>query len=975
VSSIKQLSLILFLGLLSVSIEASTLTFNYAADIAKPIAGIKITQTESDGTITILTTDADGQVIIANPSTNTYTLNASLTETGSDPLDILDAIYILQHSGELRTLDAEQLKAADVSGDGNVDLLDAIYILQHSGELRTLSPNLIFLDANTGNSLSETIFGPGKTPTINVIRTGDVDQGFDPSSIVSSNVTNNSCSVFRSQLSSINEFNYCWEEDDQSTSGTDYSANVNEPINVIFTDETIIIPAIVYAESLYIEYGIILSDEGDKNWDNDSAYAIYQTIKAIPLREVRDQNTDFREFSKWTLTDELLTDDVSISIGSDDTRVVNISSVVFNNANPKIAVIEGKRGIYFSNRLHHALVRFVTNNGNDSTKVNKILTERYGVSINIPDYQSLTGETATRFQEFHPSELVEIINLFEEMPKGMHKIDGLDYLVRRLDGTCNPSKGCDIPAVAWDTLGYIEFMEVAFNTVSVDYIHRLILHEKTHFLWAKVFNSTLKDDWVELGGWYECSERVSGWCTTKQTEFVSAYAHLGNPNEDMAESISFFMINPDALRSRSLLKYEFIRDRIMQGNIYISVIQENLTFEVYNIYPDYVFPGKVKRLMVSVTGEPNVDKTVTVEIQLHTLDKDLEGANWARMRIYSTANTYFDLYLNPVNGEALDSNLRGVTQLSKYAKKGLWQTDQLVISDQVGNLRMEMANDFGWRMYVNNPQEDLVKPEYTANSATLELATKTVEGVDIDAIHAKWQMIEDHPKENQGCYGALNDEEIVTYSYTKYSPKQYTGDYQANNCFLEYLMPSYMPSGKYRLNFIRMFDDAGNESRNWFKTPAGVDQGTWPNPLDDRSIDEDAPEVTLTTTNPDTKPPELDLNNISITAEPTNPSNPNGETNVAFTFRVKDDISGYKIGWFNLRDPQGLTQHYYHYPPRSYGVFPSDEDLDWLEYTANVILPVGSAPGTWGVVELSLRDRANNFKTYDFTEIVQFNVD
>ena len=105
---------------------------------------------------------------------------------------------------------------------------------------------------------------------------------------------------------------------------------------------------------------------------------------------------------------------------------------------------------------------------------------------------------------------------------------------------------------------------------------------------------------MTLGGWYECSENPEGWCTTKQTEFVSAYAHEKNPNEDMAESIAFFTVNPDALRSRSLAKYEFIRDRIMQGNIYISTIYENLTFDVYNLYPDYVFPGKIKKLQESL---------------------------------------------------------------------------------------------------------------------------------------------------------------------------------------------------------------------------------------------------------------------------------------------------------------------------------------------------------------------------------------
>ena len=153
-------------------------TLTYGPE-SKPIAGIKITMTESDGTVTILATDANGQVTLPSTS-NTYTLAASLAETGTDPVDLLDAIWILQHSGELRTLTTNQLKAADVSGDGDVDLLDAIYILQHSGELRTLDPSLVFLDAATGNPLSETTFSPTDTPSITVIRMGDVDQSFDP---------------------------------------------------------------------------------------------------------------------------------------------------------------------------------------------------------------------------------------------------------------------------------------------------------------------------------------------------------------------------------------------------------------------------------------------------------------------------------------------------------------------------------------------------------------------------------------------------------------------------------------------------------------------------------------------------------------------------------------------------------------------------------------------------------------------------
>ena len=76
------------------------------------------------------------------------------------------------------------------------------------------------------------------------------------------------------------------------------------------------------------------------------------------------------------------------------------------------------------------------------TAVEKILTERFGVSINPPDYEALTSgttvEQSSRFQAFHSEEILKIINMFEEMPSGFHKIQGLNYLIRRLDGAQHP---------------------------------------------------------------------------------------------------------------------------------------------------------------------------------------------------------------------------------------------------------------------------------------------------------------------------------------------------------------------------------------------------------------------------------------------------------------------------------------------------------------------------------------------------------
>ena len=59
----------------------------------------------------------------------------------------------------------------------------------------------------------------------------------------------------------------------------------------------------------------------------------------------------------------------------------------------------------------------------------------------------------------------------------------------------------------------------------------------------------------------------------------------------MAESIAYYLVTPDKLRSRSPAKYEFIQNRIMHGVRYISQIREDLTFQVYNLYPDFVYPA------------------------------------------------------------------------------------------------------------------------------------------------------------------------------------------------------------------------------------------------------------------------------------------------------------------------------------------------------------------------------------------------
>ena len=770
------------------------------------------------------------------------------------------------------------------------------------------------------------------------------------------------------------KFVYHWEED-QSTSGYDYAAYVNQPPQIEFLGDQLTLIPEASAQELQHNYNILLvNEQGYEQWSQEYAYRILETMKSIPQVTRDFYQEQSLNPSKWMLSSDFISDDILIT-ESDGNKTITISTAAFIHASPKIAKVEGKRGIYYSQRLHHALIRYVTDNGTNQDAYEKILTERFGVTTVVDNYATLTSgitnETAGSFQSFHAEEIVQIINMFEEMPKGMHKISNLDYLVRRLDGTPHPLYQ-SAPAVAWtlENNGYIEFMETAFNTHSIEYMHRLIIHEKAHFLWDRVFDQQLKDDWIAIGGWFEDANDPDGWSTTNQTQFVSAYAHQKNPNEDMAESISYYIVNPDLLKSRSIDKYNFVRDRIMRGTVYISQIQENLTFQVYNLYPDYVFPGKIKRVDLSVDGAADADKTITVEIELHALDLLAEGAKNAYLRVFSEIGTYVDLYLYPIdesgNAIALGTVLRGSFTLNKYAKNGYWRTEQIVITDQVGNQRMEGSNDFGWALHVNNALEDVTPPEYLTNSAQLSVSSEQQDGQNIQVIKATWDVNENREMNaNSPCYASLNDDLENTYRFEAY------GLFEAStsHCEVDFIMPDYMPTSNYTMNFISMTDAALNKRGTYFTAP---DHGMRD---EDVAISESPQSIGLVTANPDTEQPELDLNDITISAVPTNPENPNGETVVTLSFKVRDNISGYKIASINLRDPQGVNHQYWVYNEGTWSIYPDEDPTIWRTYTRTVILPVGSAPGTWGLSEMTIYDRANNFKSYDFTETIIFDLE
>ena len=708
-------------------------------------------------------------------------------------------------------------------------------------------------------------------------------------------------------------------------------------------------------------------------WDADKAYLLLQALQNM---EGYNHTSWSQNPSYWILSDAHVAQDIDlgpdVEVEFGSLRMITIASEAFTHAHPFVAKIDGIRGRYFSKRLWRAALRFATyipGRGIQHQAIDSMLEENYGVTVHVPDYEALTGEPAHKFGKFTYEEIIGIMVMFEEYPSGMHVTQGLKYLIRRA-----PDPFVEYAARANTGAGYIEFTDEAFIDGITHDTQRIVLHEKAHFLWSYLFEEQLKADWIELGGWYYEDGR---WLTTNQTEFVSDYAHGENPNEDMAESIAYYIVAPDKLRSRSPAKYAFIQNRIMHGTRYISQIREDLTFVVYNLYPDYVYPGEVIRVDVTVIGEPEGSKTVVIEIETHT-ENELDYSIGARVffRLLNgdrnrLNNFYIDL--GPVDAEGRKnyrhpSNiLRGHTLVQPYEAKGNYTLTQVYTYD-VNGLTRYNSGAFGLQIYINNTYEDLYPPQYVPNSAKLSVSDAyTDKNEHYYTVTATWQVKEDR---QLGGYTYMYPEEQNYIGDAYYlSSSSAGGTVYASPVSREddiwtlkatSVFPHYMPGGVYELKRL-YFSDAVNRESAWLP-----------------KIDEQIQKVTIKTKNPDTTPPTLDVNRITVDAEPANPQNPNGETFVTVEYYVKDDISGFEKGSIRIRDPLGGERGYPIAGPYTYGTtneiyFQEDPDV-FREYTASIVLPEGSAPGIWGVIGISVTDKAKNTIYHDFTEITRFEV-
>ena len=789
-------------------------------------------------------------------------------------------------------------------------------------------------------------------------------------------------------------FTYNWR-DDGSAAGHATQSYQAEPTEIIVLNDTVAVPIGFSAIKLRTEFGVLLSDDIEP-WSNEDAYRLYKMFTNLPYNpygEGQKVNYETGEGVRgvFYLTTDEINEDISVET-IDGIKHATVSQSAFTYANPQIVKLDGIRGKFFSKRLYHTVVNFITDFARDDQMVDWLARERFGVEFLKPSdfLEELMAEDQSNFQDFYNWEKLEILAMFEELPSGFHKQEGLKYLVRRIDGMDHPLPNYrSAAAIAWTGQNTIEWMSKAFLGGNLESTRRLILHEKAHFLWTYSFDDSIKDEWADIGGWFTDPTSASGWSTYNTTEFVSPYAHLKNPNEDMAESIAFYLTDPDRLINVSMKKYEFIRDRIMHGTRYVAKIREDLTFTVYNLYPDYVLPGKIIEVDIEVIGGPEEDKLVKARVVLNSENPELDGAAQVNLLFASSVGTTFGIGLYPVNG-AQDSVLVGEATMNKLKKSGYWNLSQIQSWDVARNYRLENSSTVGVKLFIENPLEDITPPEYLGNFSQ-ELITDYISGgwydAKIDSINGTLQQAIKYTYSwkdanlDYGYYGGgltrtklpNNNESDL---YFKESPST-TISIEGEVNHLQTILPikEYYPTGYYKPIQQYTQDKAGQFT--WLGFTDDPNDFGYNNESD--TFIELRDSTYVETAFPDHRKPEIDVNQIRLRAEPINPEAPNGETRVDIDFIARDlsdfpgKESGFSLVMATIRSPEGKE---YNFDTRNPDVDDNHPafNSDWKSMNLNFLLPAGSAPGEWGVTSMYIQDIVGNSQRYSFVEYVRFDV-
>jgi len=746
------------------------------------------------------------------------------------------------------------------------------------------------------------------------------------------------------------------------------------------------------------------------DWKPGQAAALLDTLDDMCSRSAGAphapaDNCNMKQETTWTIHTGRLPDDVQVQGGA-----VSVAARALDFSAPRGATLDGDDGTVASRRLQFAVMRVVTNFGQNKEVVGQILKRRFGAQLGAgvdPGYTTLTSTTtyedAERFQHFKSPETLFMLEAWTLMPPNMHNVAGLKYVTRRQQGLDHPLYG-PTTAVSWPTnldQSYQEYMDYSFNNDGYTSRH-LFIHEKTHFFWGRHWSESLKEGWEGVGAWKD-KDGAGTWGTPTTTAFSSDYGASNNPDEDLAECMAAYVLHPVLLQVRAPDKHAYIKKNIARGVQYLE--RPEVTFKVANDSPYRRYPASLSRVDIHVKGAPEEDKEVDVKMLVDT------GEGWhspvhAEVSLAgpSGGSKTLELYPDPDAGGEDGNNgvvtLRVTETLSKLYEKGFWTASQIKIKDKLGNERWVKVGEYSWRLYLNNQQGTAWAPRYLKNTVKLQ------KSVEYDEVAQQHYPVVTASMRFQRTGAALKDKDPVwmrlaakpaadhadwkssgssEYNYPIYQTGKCVEDENSydGTCTVTWKLSPNSPKGSYYVSMINLEDSVGNVRQQFFT----LQKAGWTccGRVGNTPDDEDPVFVHLeecavaddgdACVDPDITPPELDRDSVRGSMTPADEEEPDGSGSVHVKFRARDDKAGIGTVQYRVMDPQGFSHSGYMEHDNQYGATFHGDPTEWKEYNLKVKLARGSPPGQWRLESLDLHDKAGNRRHHQFIELLIFSAD
>ncbi|ETW20387.1 hypothetical protein PFFVO_00697 [Plasmodium falciparum Vietnam Oak-Knoll (FVO)] len=773
-----------------------------------------------------------------------------------------------------------------------------------------------------------------------------------------------------------------------------------ENINTVFSDEADIIHGYNLSEEFKIDssaaatslntfYGIVLHGI----WSSEYAERLLTVISEFPdcvKISAHDKNarSKQRKNQKWILVNEDLGSfdmkmEVCEEVNCDYSAIIHVSKHAFEYSK-KLVHNRGRNGRYYSRRVEKILIRALLSL--DFSLFITYFQQKHGVTLLDPQYDyelitNMSGYPSNNYQSWNHNleELVELATSWDEYPKGLQKVQGLSYLLRRKNGTKHPVYPT-APAVAFpagsQNNSFIEFMESAFVNY-VDISH-LVIHEVAHFIWVNTVSKELKEKWIQIGQWYKEPLSPSEWATKLEVEFVSAYAHDKNPAEDFAESMATYVLNSKLLNSRSFDKFKWIQDNLFGGGFYITTGTHK--FDVINLGNEvYYFPGKVTRVRAKVLGSPTEDKLVKIYISLLSSDGSEGCAKHGYARIFSEQQTFRDLYFHTEDRSPCSHKLYGEFTMNKHESRGRWTAESMIFTGENNIERYVGLGSFHFYLYVNNQNEDVEKPIPLLDSISIYTHNATETNDALLRLHV--MVLENELiKEHGGPYASFAAHENKSYSYEGRTYKMYPPEFNALMLKADYFIRDINTRGFREVNMDSCKSYTNMDTRN-LKCFQVLNPVTIPKYcigstyfLRQVSIEDIAGNLETVNISSDKYSARLHpigvrdkqkpvVSNVRVSSKPANEYH-DGETIVSLSFNVHDNLSGVYYIFVYLRDPHGGK----HRSDIDRASLPTGTENKQINH--KILLPKGSMGGTWMLEEIKAVDSCKNESRNIYTHSV-----